>query len=618
MTVVESLQQKIQSANDAYWKKGKPIMSDPQYDKLVEKLRKLSPNDPLLNLVGDDAIPGEKIKHERQMLSLAKVYSWDDVVRWAAGVARSENEIFLLSPKYDGMSVEINSAKRLVTRGNGVIGTDVTHIAPYTEFVMPASVRGHRAVGEFLITESNFRKLKQLPEFSEYKTPRNAASGVLNLKSDNPVLKKIAPRTFTWIFHQYHEEAVTLKQLRDRGTQMRLERELYGWRGCPCDGIVIRLKDNAYANSLGTTCHHPRGAVAWKASEEEADVVVKRIVWQVGENHVTPVCEFEAPVNLDGVTVSRVTAHGKDFVVDNNICVGSTLTIIRQGGVIPKIIRVNTPNGLKCEIPTVCPDCGQPLKVDGAFVSCTNDECPSRIACKIVRGLSILGLKGVGPALARKVIVELYIPNIMVWAEELAGLRASPELWNDKWISRQTKFTATELTTLMKITSVMDAGATASDLLKSVCIPEVGDMFVRAVNKYAEGVSHLVSVDTVEQIRNMLTNKEGVNQDALDNFISWMTEHRDDFVRYMGLFKLLPEIQETPTNNAKGVVCFTGAGPKPRKELEQLAKRMGYTVTDNANSCTVLVCADPNSSSGKMKKVRAKGGTVMSYTEFFK
>lgn len=618
MTVIESLRQKIQSANDAYWKKGKPVMSDPQYDKLVERLRKLSPNDPLLNLVGDDAVPGEKVEHERRMLSLAKVYSWDDVVRWAASIARSEDEIFMLSPKYDGMSVEINSARRLVTRGNGVIGTDVTHIVPYTEFVMPAALRGHRAVGEFLITEPNFRKLKQLPEFSEYKTPRNAASGVLNLKADNPVLKQIAPRTFTWIFHQYHEVAVTLRQLRDRNTQMQLERELYGWRECPCDGIVVRLKDNVYANSLGTTCHHPRGAVAWKASEEEADVVVKQIVWQVGENHVTPVCEFETPVDLDGVTVSRVTAHGKDFVVDNNICIGSTLTIIRQGGVIPKIIRVYTPNGMKCVVPTVCPDCGQPLKVDGAFVSCTNAECPSRIACKIVRGLSIIGLKGVGPALARKVILELYIPDIMVWAREMAELRASPELWNDKWMSRQTKFTATELSTVTKITAVMNTGVTASDLLKSVCVPEVGDMFVRAVNKYAGGVAKLFAVDSVDKVRELLADKNGVNQDALNNFISWMCEHRDDFIGYLGLFKLLPEQQEETDASVRGTVCFTGAGPKPRKELEQIAKQMGYAVTDNSNLCTVLVCADPNSSSSKMKKVRAKGGTIVSYQAFFK
>lgn len=618
MTVIESLRQQIQNANEAYWKHNKPIMSDKKYDKLVEKLVKLSPDDPLLSLVGDDAVPGEKVAHERQMLSLAKVYSWVDVIRWAFNIARSEDELLMFSPKYDGMSVEINSSKRMITRGNGMIGTDVTHIAPYTEFVIPAELRGRRVVGEFLITETNFRKLKQLPEFAEYKTPRNAASGVLNLKADNPVLKQIPPRTFTWMFHQYHEVAVTLGQLQDVKTQAKLEQELYGWHDCPCDGIVIRLADNSYANSLGTTSHHPRGAVAWKATEEEADVVVKQIVWQVGEAHVTPVCEFEEPVELDGVVVSRVTAHGKDFVVANNICVGSTLTVIRQGGVIPKIIRVYTPKGLTYSIPDKCPDCGQPLKVEGAFVSCTNDNCSSRIACKIVRGLSILGLKGVGPALALKVIGEMYITDIMTWANEIAELKSSPELWNDKWLKRQTKFTASELATLAKLTYLMKSGVTASVLLKSVCIPEVGDMFVTAINKYAGGVISLMNISPVDRIYDVLAGKEGVNADALTNFMRWVEQHHEEFVNYMALFNILPEQAPSQDGATKGTVCFTGAGPKPRTELAAIAKQQGYAVTDNANLCTILVCADPNSTSSKMKKVRAKGGVVMSYDEFFK
>ena len=127
---IEQLRTKIRTANKAYWEDAKPTISDSEYDKLVENLRVLSPNDPLLDEIGKEKDGDQKVWHVKPMLSLSKDYKWNEFVAWACKVARSDDELFMTSPKYDGLSLE-QQGDRIVTRGNGKYGTDITHLAPH-------------------------------------------------------------------------------------------------------------------------------------------------------------------------------------------------------------------------------------------------------------------------------------------------------------------------------------------------------------------------------------------------------------------------------------------------------------------------------------------------------
>ena len=141
MTEIEQLRSRIREANEAYWTRSAPVMTDTDYDKLVRKLAKLSPDDPLLTEIGEVKTEGEKVKHEQRMYSLDKVYSMEAFMNWASKVARTANEVFACSCKFDGISIEIVNG-RLITRGNGIYGDDITHLAPWIDARMssiPAS-----------------------------------------------------------------------------------------------------------------------------------------------------------------------------------------------------------------------------------------------------------------------------------------------------------------------------------------------------------------------------------------------------------------------------------------------------------------------------------------------
>ena len=136
--VVKILAEKIEEANTAYFLRNDPIISDSEFDKLVEELRKLDPNHPLLNKIGDgpDEVSfGKKIRHKKPMLSLAKAYSFEDVLKWVNKVSRSRDEVFSVEPKYDGLSCEMCNGK-MVTRGDGYVGCDCTHIVKYVQMYM--------------------------------------------------------------------------------------------------------------------------------------------------------------------------------------------------------------------------------------------------------------------------------------------------------------------------------------------------------------------------------------------------------------------------------------------------------------------------------------------------
>ena len=171
---IAQLEEQISTANDFYWNKQDqgPIIDDFTYDKLVEELKKLDPDHPLVTKIAEKTNAGVKVKHVKPMLSLDKVYSWEDLVKWCTKVARSENEMFCFSPKYDGLSLEIVNG-RLITRGDGEVGNDITHLAPWidvrvsfngTDAMMSSVIRSEhwmktRHVGELLVPFPRFEKL---------------------------------------------------------------------------------------------------------------------------------------------------------------------------------------------------------------------------------------------------------------------------------------------------------------------------------------------------------------------------------------------------------------------------------------------------------------------------
>ena len=634
---IDELRQKIREANDAYWKKSTSIVSDTEYDRMIENLRKLSPNDPLLDEIGKEKLGEIKVHHVKQMLSLDKHYNWSEMIAWACKVARSDNELFMCSPKYDGLSLE-QQGERIVTRGDGVIGTDITHLSSHIcvisryEYDADGKIIGDkmglvpilenedianptRMVGELLIPYWRFDRLKaEYPEiFQEYKTPRNLISGFANSKYDSVIAQLgygVGQSVYIadFVSHRAFEIPITLKDLKNgkdpRPAIMKFVNDKHV--DYPVDGIVIRLADDQYASSLGVTQHHPLGSMAFKFTSEQVKAKVTRVTWQIGEERVSPIAEFD-PVQLDGVMVKRATLHNPTWVKVNKVGIGSTVVIERRGKVIPSVMDViNEDPNIKVVVPDRCPACGEKLVPDGCYLKCPNDECTGKIATKIVRGLSVLGLKGCGPKLVTKAVKEFYIRDIIDWVNTF-GSRDQHVLD----LLKQKDFKPNEIKNLTSITSVLHDGSTITNILASVCIPKCNTEFVNKVENECGGIQHLMQICPVDRMYDEIVNK--CKADAVRNFMVWIENNYERFMQYMSAFRILSTSNPT---GISGTVCFTGTGPKPRKELQILAMNNGYQVTENANQCTILVAADVGGNSTKLQKAKSKGIKVISYEEF--
>ena len=634
---VEQLRAQIRSANKAYWQDAKPTITDTEYDRLVENLRTLSPNDPLLDEIGKERDGDQKVWHVKPMLSLSKDYKWTDFVAWACKVARSDDELFMCSPKYDGLSLE-QQGERIVTRGNGKYGTDITHLASHICVVYHYArnkdgklisdkmglvpILEHedlrepsRLVGELVVPYWRFDRLKsEYPEiFQDYKTPRNLCAGFANSKYESDIARlgyDAGKSTYIadFVSHRAFEIPVTLRELKSGRKMIPEIMSFINDKSIdyPVDGIVLRLADDEYAQSLGVTQHHPLGSRAFKFTSEQITVTVTSIDWQVGEQHVTPVANF-VPTKLDGVMVKRATLHNPTWMQANKVAVGSKIVVERRGGVIPRVMEViNDDPNVKVEIPTVCPACGTKLEQDGLFLRCPGEECSGKIATKIVRGLAVFGMKGAGPALVTKAIQEFYIRDIIDWATTFGSRDPSTiDLLKKKG------FTTNEIKVLTGISVVMNDGSTPANILASVCIPKCSTEFVNTIETDCGGISRLMTVCPVNRMYDEIVGKCKI--DAVTNFMQWIEENYERFMTYFEMFHML----EPATTESNGqTVCFTGAGPMSRKDLQSLAISHGYQCTENANQCNVLVAADPNGNSSKLQKAHAKGIKVIGYEEF--
>ena len=620
---IKTLEYDISAANDYYWNRPDqgPLVDDFTYDRMVEELKRLDPDNPLVAKVADSDQQGIKVKHVKPMLSLDKVYSWADLVKWCEGVARSKDELFCFSPKYDGSSIEIANG-RLVTRGKGGdYGNDITHLAPWIHIRMSfkgsspmlSSVikseywRTNRYVGELVVPYPQFERLKNsYPEFAEYKTPRNLASGFANTSPSSPLLNTLmfAGRhvpVATWVYHRAKELTLPLTAIKD--AEKEIVRKLRNFQKIPCDGIVCRLMDDKYGESLGVTQHHPRNAMALKFKDDEYQTTVKKIVWQVGNESITPVAEFD-PVDIDGVNVARATCHNAKFVIDNNLAPGSRISIVRRGGVIPKIVKVEKDSSslIKCKLPTKCPVCGQNAVYEEPDIVCLNQTCPGRCTRKIIKGLAELGIKGIGPSMVERLVRELHIATIIDFCMEA---------W-DRDILLAKGFTAHEIHVLMsEIERAVNVGQEDVAIFASLCIPMASRSFAEKVIKYRGGIMYLLESDPDELYAD-LSKIPGINTTAVRHVTDFIIEGGAElFESYYNLF-----VHKKPANiGSRKKYCFTGALPKPRKELEQFVMDAGGYPTDNIRQADYLVSASPTSTSTKMLYARKHNIPIITFEE---
>lgn len=428
---MRGLVDRLNEAADAYYAGRGELMTDFEWDALFDRLKALEeatgtvlPGSPTHKVSSAD-LSGEKETHEFPALSLAKTKRVDDVVKWADG-----RDVWL-SWKLDGLTLvatwDGGVLTKLVTRGDGRVGTNVTHLAPALlglKETIPDT--GHVVVrGEAVISYADFESFCAAAQ-ETYANPRNLASGSMTLKDP----AEVAGRRIRWIPFtlvsapsctavSWGEQMAWLEaqgleciarekvpagdgigEVIDRWTAKVTSRE----NPYPVDGLVVCYDDTAYAKGGTVTGHHAtRAGLAFKWADESARTTLRAIEWSCAVASIAPVAVFE-PVALEGTIVKRASLCNVSECERLGIGgAGTKLDVIKANKIIPKVVRVVEKAG-EFAPPATCPVCGAATGINVSesgtkTLRCTNAACPARELRKFMRfvgktGMDIDGLAG--------------------------------------------------------------------------------------------------------------------------------------------------------------------------------------------------------------------------------
>lgn len=360
MNETEKIQELIEKLNHytALYDAGTPEISDEEWDKMYFELKELEketgliyPNSPTQTVFYDVVNSLKKVEHNHKMLSLDKTKSIDEVQSFLG------DKEFIAMAKMDGLTCSLRYIEgELVsaeTRGNGIIGEDITHNA----LVIP-SIPKHINLkqelivdGEIICTSNDFEYFKQ-----DYKNPRNFAAGSIRLLS----AAECALRKLTFIAWdaiegiRYNNFSARLQVLGELGfTTVPWVKENISYAigdiqdickqyGYPIDGIVFKFEDVAYGKSLGETDHHFKNAIAYKFYDEEYETKLLNIEWSMGRTGIlTPVAIFE-PVDDGDSVIERASLHNLNIMQETlGDCPhkGQKIWVCKQNAIIPQVVR---------------------------------------------------------------------------------------------------------------------------------------------------------------------------------------------------------------------------------------------------------------------------------------
>ena len=467
---LDSLREKIRYHEHRYYVLDDPEISDAEFDKLMEQLKKIEAEHPELiapdspsQRVGGKAREGfVKVRHSSAMLSLDNTYNENELRGWERRVHElsGRNDVeYVCELKLDGMSLALHYEDghlvRGVTRGDGTTGEDVTLNVRTVRSVplsIPKEVLKKTDVpptfevrGELLMPITAFKKLNQEREkqgLATFANPRNFAAGtVRQLEPSITASRRLD--YFAYMLLQngrtyFPRQWETMNALEKLGFKTNLHRELAKnmedvwafireWEGkreslpYEIDGIVIKVDRVSLQEELGYTGKAPRWAIAYKYAARGGVTKINDIVPQVGRTgKLTPVAHLE-PVPIGGTTVTRATLHNMDEIERLGVKIGDWVQVERGGDVIPKVVSViedkDHPRGTRSfQMPERCPVCGgHVVRTEGeADHRCVNANCPAKLRESILHfaSRSVMNIEGMGDALVNQLTDRGLVKNV--------------------------------------------------------------------------------------------------------------------------------------------------------------------------------------------------------------
>lgn len=644
--MMKQLVEQLNNASQAYYNGEAELMSDYEWDSKFDQLKLLEdetgivlPDSPT-NKVSEDSISGKKEPHEFPALSLAKTKSVADLEKWAS------NKPIWISWKLDGLTLvatyDDGKLTKIVTRGDGHIGTNITHLAPAIKGVLPKiSEKGHLVIrGEAVISYEDFNNFLLETE-SDYANPRNLASGSLTLKDvDEVKLRHIQWIPFTLVYsdqeilswgqrmdyleklgfqtveHRFIENpiSVNIQEKIDEFTQKVTHKK----QPFPVDGLVITYDDTQYASTGSVTGHHAtRAGYAFKWQDEYAETVLDHIEWSCAASTISPVAVFQ-PVELEGTTVQRASLCNISECERLGIGdAGTKLQVIKANKIIPKVIKITEKVGV-LNIPDKCPVCGAEAHVvlsesGTKKLHCSNADCTAKQLKKFARFVSKDGINidGISEQTVSTFINHGWIRDYadFYYLKDFAYQITSLDGFGKKSVSKL-------------LESIEKSRNTDSrHLLYALSIPLCGfDVAKRLLSKYT--FKELMETAKTSLFDDVFASIDGIGPEKSARFVNWFKDDKN-YLKVSNLLKELDvkevEVAEVGTKCAGQTFVITGDvyHYKNRNELKAYIESQGGKVTGSVSkSTTYLINNDAESQSSKNKKAHQLGISIITEEQF--
>lgn len=625
-----------------YYVLDNPTISDADFDKLYDELLELEKNtgivleDSPTKRVGGDVLSGfVKKTHKFRMYSLDKCRTREEVEKFVNDIKASEpNSTFTLGYKYDGLTVVCEYKdglfKSATTRGNGIVGEDVTEQVKTIKSVpLKIDFKGELIVsGEGMITNENLEKYNKTSN-EPLKNARNAVSGsIRNLDPKETAKRNLDFFCYNVIYAEnknFKTQAEMNQFIKDNHFLAEPYQKVVSsskeiWSeiekidkikeslGILIDGMVIKLNEIEKRDEFGYTSKFPKWAMAFKFEAQEVTSILNKVIWQVGRTgKVTPIAEIE-PVELAGATVKRATLNNYGDIVRKKVLIGSRVFVRRSNEVIPEILGLaeELPNSRVIEKIEHCPCCGSKLQEIGALLFCLNRRgCREQVVDRLTHFASrdAMNIEGI-----RSQTSELFYDKFNISEpSELYKLTKEQLLSLDKFKDKKAD---NILNALEKSKEV-----NLANFIYALGISGVGLKTAKDLAKYFGSLENLKEAK-IEEMLLIRDIGEIIAKNIVDFFVDEFNLNMINNLMEVGI--KIKEGQKVFGGVLDGkTFVLTGTLPTlSRAQATALIEQNGGQTTTSVSKNTNYVLAGENAGS-KLEKAQKLGVTIISEQEFY-
>lgn len=663
---IEELAKQLHQHNYLYYIENKPVISDFEFDKLLEELMALEqdfptllkPNSPSQRVGGAVTKKFNTIKHEFPMLSLSNSYSKEDLISWHERSLKLVTHTieYVCELKFDGLAVSLvyenGELKQGLTRGDGIQGDDITTNLKTIPSIplklqgkaIPArfTVRGEVVLPHASFNALNLRIREELENkgFSEekiadelFKNPRNAAAGTIKLQDS----KEVAQRKLDCFLYSLvieNSEGETHFENLEKAYEMGFKTGKF-YKKCAnmdavmdfinywdterfnlpfdTDGVVVKVNSTAQQIQLGSTAKAPRWAMAYKFKTAQAQTLLERVTYQVGRTGaITPVANLQ-PVALGGTTVKRASLYNEEQILKLDLHLNDTVLVEKGGEIIPKIVGVEFAkrpiNAQKVNYITHCPECNSVLeKKEGESIHyCLNDiSCKPQIIGKLIHFTSrkAMDLGTIG----EKTIEDFFDKGL---------LKSIPDFYTLNY-SAILNLEGFQQTTVNNIKQSLELSKNVAfeRVLFALGIRFVGETVAKKIAFYFETIDKIANA-SYDELLNVPEVGEKIAESVVKYFSLAENLATIHFLKTVGLQMEVVK-KENESDLLKGLT-FVVSGVFEnfsRDSIKQTIESHGGKVSSSISSKTSYVVAGENMGPEKLKKAESLGVKILSEKEF--